>query len=71
LEIGEKPGKFQLTYQPHGSSADCARELFKPSKDWASHQLCNEKIILVLGFEFSVSDVISKVGLWPFLADGT
>jgi len=23
---------FWLTYQPHSSSADCAKELFKPSK---------------------------------------
>jgi len=38
LEIGEKPGIFRLTYQPHNSPADCARELFQPSKDLASLQ---------------------------------
>jgi len=43
LEIGKKPGISWLTYQPHNSSADSARELFKPSKDSASLQVCNEK----------------------------
>ena len=39
-----KPGIFQLTYQLHNSSADCAGELFKPSKskDLASLRVCNE-----------------------------
>jgi len=26
---------------------------------------------LVLGFKFFVSDILSKVGFWPFLAAGT
>jgi len=34
---------FRLTFQLHSSSADCARELFKPSKDSASLWVCNEK----------------------------
>jgi len=41
LEIREKPGIFRLTYWPHSSSADCARELFKPSKDSASLWVCS------------------------------
>jgi len=58
LEIGEKPGIFRLTYQLHSSSVDYARKLFKPSKDLASVQVCNEKKFVVLGFGFVVSDVI-------------
>ena len=44
LETREKPGIFQLTYQLHNSSADCAGELFKPSKskDLAGLRVCNE-----------------------------
>jgi len=34
---------FQLPYQQHSFYADCARELFKPSKDFASLLVCNEK----------------------------
>jgi len=41
------------------SYADCARELFKPSKDLASLQICNEKNFLVLDLRFLVSDIIS------------
>jgi len=35
----------------HGniSADDCARELFKPSKDLASLRICNKKIILGFG----------------------
>jgi len=51
LEIGEKPGIFWLTSQPHSSSADCARELYKPSKDLACLRVCNEKIISGFGFQ--------------------
>jgi len=58
-----KPGIFCLTYRPHSSSVDCARELFKPLKDSASLRVCNKKnVFLVLSFGFFVSDVISKVG---------
>ena len=46
------------------------RELFKPSKDSGSLQACNEKKFFGFGFRFFVSDVISNVGFWPFLADG-
>jgi len=36
FEIGLKNSSFRLPYQHHSSSADCTRELFKPSKDSAS-----------------------------------
>jgi len=79
LEIGEKLGKFWLTYQPHSSSADSARELFKPSKDLASLRVCNEKIFLVLGFGFFVSDIRGRFlaifacwyPTWTQLLDGS
>jgi len=35
---------FQLPYQLYSSSEDCARKQFKPSKDAANLQVCNEKI---------------------------
>ena len=60
-----KTSGFRLPYQLHSSSSDCARELFKPSKDWASLWVSNEKIF-GLGFFFFLSDVISEVGFWPF-----
>jgi len=63
----KKTGIFRLTYQPHSSSADCAKELFKPSKDSASLRVCNEKTIL--GICFFVSNVISKVGFWLQVPD--
>jgi len=71
LGIWPKSSIFQLSYQPHSSSADCARELIKSSKDSASLRGHNEKNFLVLGFRFFVSDIISKVGFWPILAAGT
>ena len=43
---------FRLTYQQHSSSASCTREQFKPSKDLASLQVCNEKN--TFGFSFFV-----------------
>jgi len=52
LEIREKPGVFRFSYQLHSSLADCAKELFKPSKDSASLQVCNEKKIFGFGFHF-------------------
>jgi len=36
----------------HSFSPDCAKELFKPSKDTANLRLCNGKKILVWGFVF-------------------
>jgi len=47
LEIGEKPGIFQSTYQPHSFSANCGRELFKPSKDLVRLRVCSEKKIVL------------------------
>jgi len=35
LEIGLKSSIFRLYYYLHSSSADCVRDLFKPSKDSA------------------------------------
>ena len=58
-----KTSSFRLPYQQHSSSANCTRELFKPSKDLASLIDCNEK--KSFSFVFFVSDVISEVGLWP------
>jgi len=51
---GNRPkiSSFQLPYQRHSSSADCARELCKPSKDSASTQ----KMFLVGGCRFFVSE---------------
>jgi len=66
--LGNQPktSSFQLPYQQHSSSADCARELFKPLKDSASLLVCNEKTFFGFGFLFFVSDIISEVGFWPF-----
>jgi len=47
LENGLKSGIFWLTWQPHSTSADCAKELFKPLKDSASLQWKQ-----IFGFEF-------------------
>jgi len=59
-----KTRNFRLPCQQQSSSADCAGELFKPSKDLASLRVCNEKRFW--GLSFFVSDVISEVGFWPF-----
>jgi len=67
LEIWEKPRIFRLTYQSHGSSAHCTRELFKPSKDSASLPACNEKKFFVMGFAFWERH-LSKVGHFWLLA---
>jgi len=48
-----------LTYQLHSSSADCARELYKPSKDLANLRVFNEKQIFGFGFRVFVSDVVT------------
>ena len=39
--------------------AESASELFKGSKDWANHAVCNEKIFFVGVCGFFVSDIIS------------
>jgi len=45
-----KNRSFLLPYQTNSFSADCTRELFKPSKDLANVRVCNEKKFLVLFF---------------------
>jgi len=62
-----KTSSFQLSYQRHNSSADCARELFKLSKDLASLLVCDEKKLLVGGCGFVVSDITTKVVFWLML----
>jgi len=62
---------LHLPYQLHSSSTSCARELFKPSKDLSNLLVCNEKKVLVLGFHFFVSDVMSFEGLNSSLAQST
>jgi len=57
---------FPTTLQLHNSPGDCARKLFKCSKDVASLKVCIEKNWQVLDFSFFVSDVISGVGLGHF-----
>jgi len=56
---------FRASLQLHNTPVDCARELFKPSKDSASLLVCNEKK-LSFGFSYFVGDVISGVGLGFF-----
>jgi len=46
-----KTSSFWLPYQRHSSSADCARELFKPSKDSASLLVCTRKTIFGWGLQ--------------------
>jgi len=54
---------FRADLQLRNSPVDRARELFKPSKDWASLRAGKEKKNLVSSF--FVSGVISEVGFWP------
>ena len=56
-----KTSSFQLPYQQHSSSVDCARELCKPSKNSASLLVCNEKFFLVSGFLW-----VMKKTFWVF-----
>ena len=51
-----KTSSFWLHYQRHSSSANCARELFKPAKDSASLLVYNEK-----QFKFGIVDFLSDV----------
>jgi len=69
FEISRKPAVFGCLTN---SYADCARELFKPSKDLVSLLVCNDKKLLVGGFGcfvscgFFVSDITSEVVFGPF-----
>jgi len=57
---------FCATLQIHNSPIDCAKELFKPSKDSASLRVCNDKNIFGWVFVFFVGGVISGVGFGHF-----
>jgi len=62
-----KTSSCQLPYQRHSSSADCTRELFKPSDGSGQFSsLYLKKNILVGVCESFVSDVISEVVFGPF-----
>jgi len=58
---------IELLFSCHfATPADCAGELFKPSKDVASRLVCIEKNWKVLDFKFFVGDIISGVIFRPF-----
>ena len=58
---------FQLPYQRHSYSADCAIELFKGSNRSASLLVCTRKKFFWLAVaDFFVSDIISEVVLRSF-----
>jgi len=62
-----KTSSCQLPYQHHSYSTNCATKLFKGSNRSASLLVCTrEKIFLVGGCGFFVSDIISEVVLGPF-----
>jgi len=52
--------------QLHNSPGDQGREQFKTLKDAASLLVCIENYFNVLGFRFSVGDVIGWKGFRPF-----
>jgi len=55
-----------ITLYHCNSSADCTKELLKPSKDVASLLDCSETKLEGFGLHFFVGDVISGVKkLWP------
>jgi len=56
---------FHTTLQLHNSPANCARKLFKPSKDAATFLDCIKKLES-FRFGFYVGDIISVVGFRPF-----
>jgi len=56
-----------MSWQLHNSPGDYARELFKPSKDSTSLQVCNaKKNSLVLGFGFFVNNIVTGIVLGLF-----
>ena len=57
---------FHATLQLHNSPGDQGREQFKTLKDAASLLVCIENYFNVLGFRFSVGDVIGWKGFRPF-----
>jgi len=46
-----KSSCLDVSLQVHSFSTNCVRELFKPSKDLASLEICNEKIFFGVGFQ--------------------
>jgi len=54
-----RSSSLQMFLHGNISADDCARELFKPSKDLASLRVCNETKTFDIGF--FVSDIISVV----------
>jgi len=58
-ENQSKSGTFHKSHQLHNSSANYAREMFKPLKDSASLRVCNEIKI----FGFFMNDIIMLPGL--------
>ena len=55
-----KSGGSHVALRKRNSDAESARELFKCSKDLASHVVCNEKQFLVGGCGFFVSDFLCR-----------
>jgi len=70
LEIGEKPRIFRLSYQPQVPQPIALESCSNPQKTWQVFESAMKKN-WGFGFHFFVSDIISKVGFWPFLAVGT
>jgi len=66
LEISLKPSVFGCLTNAIAPSADCARELFKPAKEWGSVPACTLKNFSCWGCGFFVSDVINEVVFGPF-----
>ena len=66
-----KTSSFRLPYQHHSSSADCARELFKPSKDSASLLVCTRKNFLVGDCRFFCEWRHMWSSVWAILAHVT
>jgi len=58
-DFRKKNSSFRLPYQHPSTSADCTRELFNGSNGSASLVDCTQKIFLLWGCGFFVSDVIS------------
>jgi len=65
IMLGNQPKIKQVSR--HNSSANCARELFKPLKDLAILWVCSGRKFFGLRFCFFVSGIISEVVFLPFL----